>query len=535
VSALALRHAQHDVSWLTAAPLWGALLAADELTPDDLDRMRRPTLLRLTSDDFMADLAALLSQDAARLKDLEAKPKSFRAPPPGAGEDYEPPIDHVKLYQAAHGHFNLVAATLVCRTAGMPDKAVDVPSREEVGFVLRRLAGGGELAWTGTTWVVAPPPAALAAGEQLVPLFPMPYTAGDRRRRLFVGLVPTSSIETYKNGGGALSLSPQPGDRSGDPPDRRLEELEAKVVTPLEGLRSPAIIEGLPAADQSAFLGAEAAMRLEASRFLLLDLGDFLLRNVPQLWSAVQARRRPAAGGPAAAYDLLTSTWADTVAGSSWIDALNGVWAERERIWGDAQPAPSYEVHLERSTMDPGTLRARLVLALPPRTREQLQEPVPPFRAPKLDPRSSARYVLRCVYRRPCCGPLHPDLVSDPSQPFAIASFFDLDAPARPIHISLPIDTSIAGLRKAPKNVSFLISRELRAQMQRVGDAKKALKGELSSADSFDLGMLCSFSIPIITICALIVLMIFIVLLNILFWWLPFFRICFPIPLKAKG
>jgi hypothetical protein len=181
------------------------------------------------------------------------------------------------------------------------------------------------------------------------------------------------------------------------------------------------------------------------------------------------------------------------------------------------------------------TLRSKLVPALPDRTAEQRAEPQPPFESPKLDPRPDTRYVVRCVYRRPCCGPLHPDVVSDPSQPFAIASFFDLDAPARPIHISLPVDTSIAGLRKAKKNVSFLISNELRAQMERVKDGKKALKGELGSETSFDLGFICSLSIPIITICALILLMIIISLLNIIFWWLPFFRICFPVPVKAKG
>jgi hypothetical protein len=45
---------------------------------------------------------------------------------------------------------------------------------------------------------------------------------------------------------------------------------------------------------------------------------------------------------------------------------------------------------------------------------------------------------------------------------------------------------------------------------------------------------MCSFSIPIITICALLVLMIFISLLNIVFWWAPFLKLCFPIGLEAK-
>jgi hypothetical protein len=43
-------------------------------------------------------------------------------------------------------------------------------------------------------------------------------------------------------------------------------------------------------------------------------------------------------------------------------------------------------------------------------------------------------------------------------------------------------------------------------------------------------GMICGFSIPLITICAFIVLQIFLVLLHLAFFWLPFIRICIPFP-----
>jgi hypothetical protein len=46
--------------------------------------------------------------------------------------------------------------------------------------------------------------------------------------------------------------------------------------------------------------------------------------------------------------------------------------------------------------------------------------------------------------------------------------------------------------------------------------------------------MICSLSIPIITICALILLLIIVNLLNIVFWWLPYFKICFPIPMGSS-
>ena len=50
-----------------------------------------------------------------------------------------------------------------------------------------------------------------------------------------------------------------------------------------------------------------------------------------------------------------------------------------------------------------------------------------------------------------------------------------------------------------------------------------------------NIGMICSLSIPIITICALILLIIIVTLLDFIFRWLPYFVICFPVPgLKGK-
>jgi hypothetical protein len=520
VTALALRTAEHhDVRWVTAAPLWTSLLAAADPTADDLDRMQRPALLRMASDDFMEDLAALLADDPAAVAGLEATPVSYRAAPPGAPPAYAPAIDHVKLFQPIHGHFNLVAATLVCRVAGLPDRTVDLAAQEEAGFVVRRVAGDGELAWTEDGWTAVPDAGALVDGERVAPLFGVPYPAtADRSRRLFVGLVPTASADSAPSSA-TVSFSPQPGDRADPPPDRRLEELDAKVITPLRTIA-----------------GVADDLRVDPSRFVLLDLGDVLLRFAPALWSAVQARRRPAPAELAAAYDLLVDNWADSARNLTWLDAVNAVWAQRDAIWGETAAPPTVVVDLANSSIaDPGLLRARLAAALPARTPEQAAEPQPPFDAPKLDPRPGTRYVIRCVYRRPRCGALHPDLVSDPSRPFAIASFFDLDAPARPLHITMPLDTTIAGLRKSPKNVHVMLSRELRAQMSRVTDLKKAMEGDLDDPDSLNLGMICSFSLPIITICALILLIVIVAVLNIVFFWLPFFRICFPVPVKGKG
>jgi hypothetical protein len=50
------------------------------------------------------------------------------------------------------------------------------------------------------------------------------------------------------------------------------------------------------------------------------------------------------------------------------------------------------------------------------------------------------------------------------------------------------------------------------------------------SSGGVSMGLVCSFSIPIITIVALILLIIFVKLLDMIFFWMPFFQICLPLP-----
>src|SRR5262249_41583826 len=45
--------------------------------------------------------------------------------------------------------------------------------------------------------------------------------------------------------------------------------------------------------------------------------------------------------------------------------------------------------------------------------------------------------------------------------------------------------------------------------------------------------MLCGFNVPIITVCAFVLLNILLNILNLIFWWLPFVKICLPFPGRA--
>jgi hypothetical protein len=133
-----------------------------------------------------------------------------------------------------------------------------------------------------------------------------------------------------------------------------------------------------------------------------------------------------------------------------------------------------------------------------------------------------------------------------------MAGFFDPDAPARPIRIALPLDTSPAGLRKFDKNTAFMISDMLCGQIKRakglsLGDLVLSVlpwpfhkelpvpDGGPCKSGSTQFGMICSLSIPIITMCALILLMIIVSVLDFMFRWIPYFIVCFPLPgFRAK-
>jgi hypothetical protein len=505
---------RETIEWVTASPLWQAAAA-------DVARMRRPALLGFASDSFMDDHAAVLGNDPRALATLVARPESHRARPPGESREWVPPASQLKLFQAVHGRFYLVAATLACRRTGLPDHAVATAAGEQTGFVVRRVAAGVEHAWTAAGWQAVATAGRLAPGEELLPMFPVNFTLSEQKRRLYVGLVPTSSVETFKAAGGVAPPTAEPQRPGEPPPDGRLDTLDMRVIQPLQSLR------------ESKTGGEE-----EPSLFVLLDLGDFLQAHVPSLWASILAGRRPTGEADAALYDRLAGEYADALRHVTWRTALASAWGERLVVAGEQPGESTTDVNLRYSSLRPAPLRTLVEDVLPPadaaaRARVDGEDPST-LDVPKLDPQGEALYTLRCVYRRPQCAPLDHDVVSDASEQFLIAPVFDVDAPAREIRIPLPINTSIKELRKFRKNVGFMISNGLREQMGRVGKLDDVMKGDLASGRQFDLGMVCSFSIPIITICALMLLMIFVALLNIVFWWLPFFRICFPIPLVRR-
>jgi hypothetical protein len=179
---------------------------------------------------------------------------------------------------------------------------------------------------------------------------------------------------------------------------------------------------------------------------------------------------------------------------------------------------------------------------------EKLMDSVP------LGDSREAWFVIRCVYERPNCGPLFRTRVSAPTQRFQMAPFFDPDAPARPVRIPMPIDISPAGLRKYQKNTGFVISDMLCGKIKGIRkmtfadlvlsvlpwpfhkDLPEPASGTCKDGSGNGFGMICSLSIPIVTLCALILMMIMVALFDLFFRWIPYLFLCLPIPgLKGKA
>lgn len=343
-----------------------------------------------------------------------------------------------------------------------------------------------------------------------------------------------------------------------------------------------------------------------SSWYTLLDFAYFLDNYLPDVWHAIANSTNGAGltGKRKDLYDLLKVTrfksgssdidfksdFYDRLEGesttntdSTMVNALKSVWDVRLTTSGSSKvgledavdPYPSSSVNWPsvkflltgvevRSkvrytvSLDANSIEHAIREALET-TNAPIGERLPQLPTAKLISENTVNgdyddneFVIRCVYERPNCPPgVRPEIVSIETQAFTLAAFFDPDAPARPIKIPMPVDTSPAGIRKFAKNTMFVLSDTLACQVEAArnitfGDLVLSVlpwpfhkdlpdvgAGDCKPGLSF--GTLCTLSIPIITICALILLIIVVGLLNIIFNWIPFLIFCLPLPgLKSK-
>ncbi len=513
---------RESFDWLKPSPLWEAGLASAR-QPDFF----QPQLLQFNDDNFIgAFRKALAAND----------PDKLRAALVPAGAQGSAP----KLFQPAHGCFYLVTATLSCRVPGLPERTVRFADHESAFFVLRKFVAGVEYAWvvdgtdkrwqpmTGRTRTVAPM-------EERLPLF---RVVGADGRAVFVGYVPVASQDAYLVKAQDLNAAMDADERGRFPNgiDLRIEDLQARFRTPL----TRPVVSQPPTSALEQARDASPSQSLTVSVYLLLDLWQFFEEWLPDVAAALLAQTAGAfSGDGAAAKSSLMALLATPLAsnGFNLAHVLGKVAAQRDALeaaggadpaalgLGDCDFAPLYSLLAQPVAVLTGTadaLEAAVLAALPPDTSTVM---LPVSTA------AGESYALRCVYERPRCTPAR-QVLSQPSMPFQLAPFFDADAPARPVRIVLPTDVSLAGLRKFNRGVTFLISGSLQKKIAMVTGAEKQLLKDPASLnpEGLELGWMCSFSIQIIFIVAFFLLLMFVIILNFVFWWIAFFKICIPIP-----
>jgi hypothetical protein len=490
------------------------------------------------------------------------------------------PVKTLKLFQPSHQRYYLVTTCLVCRALGLPDRRIDAGNLERATFVLRMLqpnAGADpnnpdprdctELALSGGAWQVAANPASLIAGEEQKPLSPVSYTEDDsRQRRLLMGVIPVGDRERLLQ-----AKQPNPSGKPALPPliDSRQMMLKTQVIYPLctlEDLAKQTVAVAISVAANgqsttSTITNINNQLQ-ESSWYILLDLARYLETNLNQLWQEIQNNGNGSDLPPAlqAILNFLNGT---SVNGVTFTQALQQAYAAAAALetvnttyQGVATGWPNFKFPFYAVTaaavqyltppLDRAALENLIVQALP---AVNANPPLPPRTVAQANanPQGPVWFTIRCILERPNCGSLTPPLASEPTAAFQLAAYFDPDAPARPIRIGLPIDTTPSGLRKFDKNTAFVMSDTLCGQVSKLGGM--SLGDLVLSVLPFpfhkDLppgtaqpcapggipgGMVCSFSIPIITIVALILLIIFVKLFDIIFFWMPFFQICLPLP-----
>jgi len=154
-------------------------------------------------------------------------------------------------------------------------------------------------------------------------------------------------------------------------------------------------------------------------------------------------------------------------------------------------------------------------------------------RAGRFD-QAGARYQIRAFMRiKPECGCPARTVWSDYSEPFTIAAWYE-GSGAPPVQVTLPDATDRNLLKSLKPNVAFVVPAALNNLLGN-NKADDLVKGSGNASPSPDLQWICSFSIPIITICAFIVLNIFLSLFDLIFRWMLFIKICIPFPKISTG
>ena len=487
-----------------------------QLRGPDLFGDERPVILERTDRNFIAALLSELETQAGR----DALP-SFVANERVDGT--------LRLYQPVQRAFHLLLVDASCDTLGNP--RIEASRIESAGMVLRRQRTGANNeeiieAWQGGKsgprgWIdisgrekveplverriarAAPHPllarnnaAFLPLSEQVTPLFVAPpHICKAAGRTLLYGLIATTSSET--------SAAPTSVEYAADELAQMipvwLQHTAARPVLPYAGERIGAA-------------HAQVEGKLMANWMTFLSTLQIMFDAFEGTTSVHQAFRADLDRIPLSFPDGVTRSTSTFLQTSAELLVLNDS-TVRSILMPTRWPTISATLSADFQHHVLSLVRLRSANILP--TRNRFDEP-------------QARYHIRAFARVRPSPDCPPDLVWSPrTEVFQIASWYD-NGPTPPLQIQLP-DLLPGGFKKLKPNVTFQVPASLFNFLQK-NNPKRLMKGEAKKGSEGGLGWICGFNIPIITLVAFILLWVIIYLLNFVFFWLPWVRICIPFP-----
>jgi len=515
------------IQWAQPALLW------DKTQP--IEQRKKPQLLQLTSDDFLPEF--LDAMNAEPKKELGSNPVALDFLNTKKMADSAAPL---KLYQPLHSRYYLVTASLVCQQVGLPDKDVDLKKGEKTYFVIRRTQGGVEQGWSDSDgWFNIPekpdPKSKSTPKEEHLPAHPVSVCTGEEnnlvscKRKIYYGYIPTGNREKYLDKQ-VVSTS------TANSPEEKIKQFFASTTSQIDyrfDLFDTKVIATWTVLNRSVPAPANAIDTGSAT--ILLEFVVFLKQALNAVWTALgNGDTTPLKPDELALYQFLNTNYINggliSLRAALVAIAPNvGLLDRQDTI---ITPALGYNV---TSFTDFQGLKVAVKAALganpsstvfanaadAEETANLIEKQIRPIPKDGKD----IPYFLRMIYDY---DPECPPIPSDPSSYFTIARNLEPDAPARMVRIEMP-SIKPADLRKFRHGVGMQLSPELNKVMSGVNEGMLDKKG-LGPTDGLSLDMICTFSIQIITLIAFVVMFIFAIALNIIFWWLAFLKICLPIP-----
>lgn len=477
-----------------------------------------------------------------------------------------------------HRAFHLVCCEVVCEQLGHP--ALDPQKITSAGFVIRKLNNGNELSWMledgeALGWQQAPAelrdpdiyrrlcasgvlgkrtdrPA--YSGEEVHPLHSLKTTdAAGKSHTLLFGYLPLGGFHYHRNAAAAIDPQSQKEALAADadslpwpfgfrkPLDQTWRDEYSRPLD--QGRPGKPMFELLRLLVNRYHLGeagvdGNSALEKYCAGLWFYDLprlpaelrsqgygnsnqGQFARYRKLNLFSYLQACFARGKENPLVKWIILQEQRADAAGG---LDRLS----QLERL-PDSAGSGALELSLLMLAADAQELRTLLNQRLRDQTLAQAKEiPIPKFTQGADDLYQIVPFV-RSLSDQGGEQIQWADAAAR-SLAFRVAAPFDPEA-SRPSLIQMPsLNDLKRGLAKGAAMITPADTFNLMNSLKLNKGAGPEALPDSEPGPGLGIQWICSFSLPVITLVAMILLMIMISLLNIVFFWLPWVRICLPFP-----